>query len=306
MKKQQNGFEFANTKSLNEQIEDVKASKLTRTEKMIALKSFGLLDREITLILNSDLPKGLFNKRFAYTFGVEIECFNANTHDLINAGTENNIEIHSEGYNHTDNKKYFKLVPDGSISGNEPNEMVSPVLSGSKGIKAVENACKALNSVGARVNKSCGLHVHIGAEKLTGEQYVNVFKNYQKLEKVIDTFMAESRRADNGFYCRSLNQIDFSDYHSVQDVIYRVGCCRYYKVNALSYSRHKTIEFRQHQGTTNFKKISNWIKFCAKLVNYSRFNVLEDEVASVNDIPFLNKAEKRFFSARVNEFNEQG
>lgn len=303
--KQQNGFEFANTKSLNEQIEDVKKSKLSRVEKMVALKSFGLLDREITLILNSDLPKGVFNKRFAYTSGVELECYNANTNNLINAGVENGLEIHSEGYNHTDNKTYFKLVPDGSISGNEPNEMVSPILKGCKGLKAIENACKALNTIGARVNKTCGFHVHIGAESLTGEQYVNVFKNYQKLERVIDTFMAPSRRENNAFYCGSLLQKDFTNCHSVLDV-QDVANGRYYKINPLSYNRHKTLEFRQHQGTTNYKKISNWIKFCAKLVGWSRFNVLEKEVTSVNDIPFLNKAEKAFFCARVNEFNEQG
>ena len=72
---------------------------------------------------------------------------------------------------------------------------------------------------------------------------------------------------------------------------------RYYKVNAESYTRHKTIEFRQHQGSTNYKKIEMWVKFCAKLVGWSRNNVFTSE-----DIPFLNKEEKAFFQSRKDAF----
>jgi hypothetical protein len=44
---------------------------------------------------------------------------------------------------------------------------------------------------------------------------------------------------------------------------------RYWKVNPQSYSRHKTCEFRQHAGTTDFVKISSWIRFLNNLVDYS-------------------------------------
>ena len=44
---------------------------------------------------------------------------------------------------------------------------------------------------------------------------------------------------------------------------------RYYKMNLQSYSRHQTIEFRQHSGTVEFTKISNWILFLHNLVEYS-------------------------------------
>jgi hypothetical protein len=74
---------------------------------------------------------------------------------------------------------------------------------------------------------------------------------------------------------------------------------RYFKVNAVSYSRHKTIEFRQHQGSTDFAKISNWVRFCAKLVEFSKRNKLQAPIASINDIPFLTATEKRFFNQRA-------
>ena len=74
---------------------------------------------------------------------------------------------------------------------------------------------------------------------------------------------------------------------------------RYFKVNACSYSRHHTIEFRQHQGSTDFEKISNWVNFCAKLVAWSKKNVLSSEISSIDEIPFLTAKEKSFFKSRV-------
>ena len=166
----------------------------------------------------------------------------------------------------------------------------------------MKKAIKSLDAVGARVNSTCGLHVHIGAAKLTGEQYVNVFKNYQKLERLIDSFMAPSRRG-NCRWAASLLDKDFSNCHDNYDIRRSVFYGdRYYKVNAESYTRHKTIEFRQHQGSTNYKKIEMWVKFCAKLVGWSRNNVFASEVMNIEDIPFLNKEEKAFFKSRKDAF----
>lgn len=69
----------------------------------------------------------------------------------------------------------------------------------------------------------------------------------------------------------------------------------------MSYSRHKTIEFRQHQGTTDYKKILNWVMFCGKLVEWSKKNRLTANVTSVDELPFLTAAEKKFFKARIAE-----
>jgi hypothetical protein len=78
---------------------------------------------------------------------------------------------------------------------------------------------------------------------------------------------------------------------------------RYYKINPISYLRHGTIEFRQHQGSTSYEKISKWIEFCVKLVDWSRENRLTDYVRTIDEIPFLNAAEKRYFKARKEQFN---
>lgn len=182
----QTGFSFASSKkSLIETIDEIKKSKMPRNEKIVALKACGLREKEISDMLKVYVPSGSTSTRFVYTFGVEIECVHAERNALIEAGRQNGVDIHSEGYNHTDNKSYFKIVSDSSVGGDvDPNEVVSPVLNGNtNGMATLKKAIKSLDAVGARVNSTCGLHVHIGAAKLTGEQYVNVFKNYQKLER---------------------------------------------------------------------------------------------------------------------------
>lgn len=283
-------------KSLNEEIQDIKTGKGSKTSKKEALIKLGLRKHEIDIIL-SDLPKQV-TERFKFTFGVEIECLVASS-VMRECATRNAMPFQYEGYNHTDNNHYYKFVSDSSIRGENPIECVSPVLTGKVGMKSLENCCKALNEANAQVNVSTGLHVHIGAQNLSDEAYVNVFKNYQKLESVIDTFMARSRRENNSKWCRSLQGKDFSFCTSKNDVYDVMSGNRYYKVNACSYSRHRTIEFRQHQGSTDFEKISNWVNFCTKLVAWSKKNVLQTEVTSIDEIPFLTVKEKSFFKQRA-------
>ena len=77
---------------------------------------------------------------------------------------------------------------------------------------------------------------------------------------------------------------------------------RYFKVNPISYDRHKTIEFRQHSGTTDYEKISNWILFLAKLVEFSYKKEIT-ECNSIEEIPFLKESEKQYFINRRSALN---
>lgn len=283
-------------KTLNEEIQEIKNMKGSKSAKKAAFVKLGLRKYEIELLL-SELPKQV-RETHKFTFGVEIECLVA-ANLMRESATRNAMSFQYEGYNHTDNNHYYKFVSDSSIRGENPIECVSPVLTGKTGMKSLETCCKALNEANAQVNRSTGLHVHIGAQNLSDEAYINVFKNYQKLEKVIDTFMAPSRRANNSQWCRTLQGKNFERCLTKSDVYDVMMGNRYFKVNACSYARHQTIEFRQHQGSTDFEKISNWVKFCAKLVAWSKKNVLREEVNSIDDIPFLTKKEKTFFKQRA-------
>ena len=296
-----------NTKSLNEQIAEVMNNKKATTEqKHISLVKLGLQKYEISLLLNikpQRAPRPLTAMQL--TFGVEIETYNVNQSAMLERAGANGLPIRYEGYNHHDSHDTFRFISDGSIRGINPIECVSPILQGYNGFSALENACKTLNEVGAKVNKSTGLHVHIGAKDLTPAQYCNVFYNYQMLESLIDSFMAESRRANNNGYCMSLRGKYLRTCETREEVYQALGGSRYYKVNPCSWSRHQTIEFRQHQGSTDFEKISNWVSFCAKLVAWSRDNRMTRAIASIDEIPFLTNDEKTFFKRRQRVFARQ-
>lgn len=292
---------FNSGKSLNETINDVMNSKASRSAKRNELIKLGLHAGDIQYIFSQYNVTVERTGKFDFsklTFGVEIECYNFLRNTLIEAGTQNGLQVHSESYNHTDNSHYFKIVSDGSLTGENSNEVVSPVLKGKSGLSSLEKLCKALEAVDARVNKSCGLHVHIGAASMSDEHYVRIARNYQKLEAAIDSFMPISRRANNNGYCMSLANVNLTNCRTKLDIRKALGYDRYYKFNAEAYGRHKTVEFRQHSGTTSYDKISHWVMFLAKLVEYSYKNELTGNVATIEEIPFLTDSEKQYFITR--------
>ena len=288
------------TKSLNEQVSDVMNERSSKNVKRTKLVKLGLMQHEVELLLSMQRTAKRSGTDFDFsklTFGVEIESYHYTRESLIAAGVQNGLQVHSEGYNHRDNKTYFKIVSDSSLQGDNTNEVVSPILKGNKGLNSLKAMCDTLAAVDARVNRSCGLHVHIGAENLSDDHYVRIVRNYQKLESVIDSFMPNSRRGNNSRWCHSLQGVDFSRCTTKRDVYDAMHGDRYYKVNAVAYLRHKTIEFRQHSGTVEYEKISNWVKFLAKLVEYSYKHEIES-CNSIEEIPFLKESEKTYFINR--------
>jgi len=271
-------------------------------EKVEALIKIGLPWQEAQRTLMFAANGGYKEKAEAvYTFGIELEC--GVNHNAVIA--ENSMFYYA-GYTHHDEREMFKFVTDASVSVQGGSiECVSPILTANEdGFGKAKKACDALNAKGAKVNKSCGYHVHIGAADMSDRQYINIFKNYQKIEKVIDTFMAKSRRANNACWCRSLRGLDFSNCTTKESVATVFGGgdwrgrARYYKVNAMAYTGHKTVEFRQHQGTTDATKVCNWVKFLLALVEYSKREEIKNEVNSIDEIPFLSDELKAYYKAR--------
>ena len=293
---------MANKKSLNEQIADVMTMNASNSVKRNELIKLGLDAIEAHILLTSKAWQGSGFDFSRITFGVEIECYNVIRTNLIEKGTRKGLSVRSEGYNHSDNQHYYKIVSDSSLQGNDTNEVVSPILQGNDGLNSLQRLCEALSEIDAKVNKSCGLHVHIGAASMSDAMYCRLVRNYQKLEAVIDTFMPLSRRGNNSRWCHSLQGIDFSHCTTKRQIAAAMSYDRYFKVNAMSYDRHQTIEFRQHSGTTDYEKISNWIAFLAALVKYSEKNEVTT-CTCIDDIPFLNADQKAYFNNRRASLN---
>lgn len=287
-------------KTLNEQIADIMKADMTSRKKSNALIKLGLTKRDVQNLLSikAVLPGDFdFSK---ITFGVEIEAYNFTRRSLIDAANALGLEVRSEDYNHHTRPTY-KIVSDASLTGANSNEVVSPILNGNNGLQSLETLCRALAAVNAKVNRSCGLHIHIGAASMTDQHYVRIFKNYRAIERAIDKFMPISRRGNNGHFCQSLQNLDFSGCNSKRDV-FDMMPSRYFKVNSHSYTHHQTVEFRQHSGTVDYTKISKWVMFLAKLVEYS-FKHDCPICSTIEDIPFLTDDEKRYFISRRDALN---
>jgi len=178
-------------------------------------------------------------------FGIEIEVTdNISRSEIAEALVEAGIDARTESYNHT-TQSYWKVTTDGSCG----YEVVSPPLQGYEGLEEVETVCKVLNSIGCKVNKNCGLHIHHDASDLNRTMLLNVAMLYAKWEKVIDAIMPPSRRGNSNSYCRSFWYRNIND---VVETTYRTrrvdsdyGIGRYMKVNLEAYERHGTVEFRQ-------------------------------------------------------------
>lgn len=213
---------------------------------------------------------------FTRSFGIEIEACGVAPATLAAELAAAGVECHAEGYNHT-TRNHWKVVSDGSVRGDRPFELVSPVLHGEEGLAQVQIVCGVLNRLGATVNKTCGLHVHFGVGELEHETkfWRNLLNNYADLEPSIDAVMPPSRRGANNSFCRPVARPGLRE---------RLARCRdlraieretshgsrYHKVNISSFWRHRTVEFRQHSGTIDFDKISNWVRLLSRLVEFSR------------------------------------
>ncbi len=187
-------------------------------------------------------------------FGIEIEAVGIESSGLADELTAQGIPTRVEGYNH-ELRTHWKIVPDASVHGRFPFELVSPKLYGQDGLDEVKRVMKIVRELGGRVNASCGMHVHHSAQGLNGKQSRMVSHFYSALFPCFDGIFALSRRHSSW-----ARLADPQAATHISDFDMRHGN-RFMAVNLLALFKHGTIEFRQHQGTLNGTKATSWIVF---------------------------------------------
>lgn len=306
---------------MNEEVRNILEQNTTKTSKIQQLLRLGMTRREIAdlvtrgnygfvynvekkmlereggLLQNAAMPV-LMDYTFTHKFGIEIEAYNCSREKLARELRDAGIRVAVEGYNHT-TTEYWKLVTDSSLQGSETFELVSPVLVGEAGLKELEKVCWVLDICDAKVNDSCGLHVHLDAAGFDLDTWKNLALTYKHLEHLIDAFMPGSRR--NNTYCKSLTGVSDERIKSagtIDDLQGVFNNDRYHKVNFEAYSRHRTVEFRQHSGTTNFTKMENWVRFLNGLIIFAKRSSLPNRM-TLEGLPFLDEKQKLFFKLRT-------
>lgn len=210
------------------------------------------------------------------TFGVEIEFFGVSYHKVVSALREKGVSVHHEHYNHS-TRRHWKLVYDISVTsrGTEQrggNELVSPILKGKRGLQELKLVLDTLDEIGAKVDRTCGLHVHHAANDFTVGNFKNAYAMYYKFENFFDAVVAPSRRESVNQYCRGISKEQIEALAEARNV-YEVGqvfSSRYCKLNVQAFFRHGTLEFRQHGGTVNSDKAVNWVIFTQAIMERAK------------------------------------
>lgn len=235
--------------------------------------------------------KGTFGKK--YSFGIELETCSGTLPAYLDAFIFYSA-VHDGSLRHAD---------DGKVYG---GEYVTDVLRGDLGLSNLKMLCTELTKR-CLVDKTCGVHVHIGDAIFDKETVVLMYYLYVKIQDEIFMMLPPSRR--NNEYCRKLPNIgiDLSkilserDYHIsfyydriIQELSnfsggqkvnkkrdhpkgakcgYDHSTARYCWVNFMPtvFNTRKngiyTVEFRPAPGSTSYIKVKNWLLICFALVD---------------------------------------
>jgi hypothetical protein len=213
------------------------------------------------------------------TFGVEIECY-------VNSALFRQRGWSVGGYHRGTRISGFNFEAqhDGSLS-NPPTpshmgvEFVSGILRGAAGLAEIARMCEALAQMDARVNDTCGLHVHVyWADSNTAEQMSKLVASVANHELGLFAVTGTRRRLTS-HYARPIAP-DYRALDTMTTMRELVQCSaagnRYHTLNlahivtrqgGYSYgSAAPTVEFRVFAGTVSALKINAYVMLCVGLV----------------------------------------
>ena len=207
-----------------------------------------------------------------FTYGLEIEVSNLSISGAARAVSRAGIACSEPSTQHQ-TASTWKAVYDGTRGVSA--EVVSPILTADR-LNETRRVVRALSGAGATVNKTTGLHVHVGAasfgdieaERLNA--LGNFVQNWYGAHAAIGTLVAKSRL--NNHFCKALTITEAEQLaERVRGGdISNAGRGRYLSLNLDSFARHSTVEVRLHHGTLNGAKITGWAEFITAMADLSR------------------------------------
>ena len=209
-------------------------------------------------------------------FGIEIECGHTGNDGYATAANLSAIPGVSATRASYSSQNYtvWQVKPDGSLQIPGAQEIVSPTLPGTEeSIEQVRRVANYLEGADYKVNKSCGLHVHLDAADLTRHECAVIAWRYALLQDSLKQVLPRSRWDGTNHYAAfatssSLTKITAAA-RDPQTSSYWTHGERYTAVNlehAHKSRAERRIEFRQAAGTVNADKIIGWYRFLCEFV----------------------------------------
>ncbi len=221
-------------------------------------------------------------------FGIEIETINRTRHDVALAihsvvggtVTHAGCPANYDPWEVNDLRgRTWKVVADASLTSVPRHlqaEVVSPVLTYDD-VEQLQEVVRAIRRAGARVDTTCGLHIHVDAAAFDGRQLGNLAKLVYKQEPLILHALGVSaarqarytrpvaddliRRieAERPTTTAELNRLWYG-YHNTSPVHY--DSTRYHGVNLHNVWYRGTVEFRYFESTLHAGKVKAYVQFC--------------------------------------------
>jgi hypothetical protein len=197
----------------------------------------------------------LFVDKFPVTndnhVGIELEIFSKLDRQLLaveflKAKLEDKVRIRED----------HSIRPDPGYYANE----VCVLTKESEYLQTIDQVCAVLQKAKARINSSCGLHVHIDMRNRNKD---TVFNNLVTAQPLLYSMCPRSRHENK--YCKKIQTDNFNEALDQGNTMGREA--RYFGINAQAYAKYRTIEIRIHSGTTNAVKIKNWVKLLLLVAN---------------------------------------
>lgn len=231
------------------------------------------------------------------TFGIEVETAERSQAEVASAiATHMNARItdpaaprwttHYAGgsYNTTEvvmpDGRRWKCMSDASIRSNNGKaaEVVTPILKGTADLEMAQEVIRAVREAGAKVNPSCGIHIHIGVGTWELRQIQNLAKLvFSNEDLLVAALQVQQQRLDR--YCQKitperiqalsrartmeeLNQAWYG-YRNTNPTHY--DGTRYHGLNLHNIWFRGTVEFRYFEATLHAGKIKAYVHFALAL-----------------------------------------
>ena len=182
--------------------------------------------------------------------------------------------------------RVWRVMADSSLSASRDRqaEVVSPILTIAD-IETVQKVVRAVRRSGAKVDASCGLHIHVGSQELGVRGVINLVKMMHKQEELIHHALGVSderlarwcRPIDPAFLARierrrprtflELNEAWYG-YRNQSPSHYDMT--RYRSLNLHNIFYRGTVEFRLFEATLHAGKVKAYLQFIHLLCERAR------------------------------------
>lgn len=231
------------------------------------------------------------------TVGIEMECIHGFYAEPFTTALRALLpNVQRMGYGHS-NGRTWDIKTDGSCGW----EVASPALrfttdaSGAPELPELRTVCRLLNDAqyNARVDRTCGLHVHVDVSDFTREQTQRLIALWLRYEPFYFQMVPAARRANR--YCKAMRTTSWTADTAMNaptraavaraltastDATFKrelgmLASDRYYSMNLTHLWLSGRVEFRLHSGTLNYGKIRQWVLWLMALVERAK---MEPEV----------------------------